>query len=380
MKTLVVGIGALGGLIAARLQAAGSPVRLATRTQESAERLRTSGLRVTGLGSAVQVDAPGVASTDEYQPTDAFDLIVLATKAREAVEVAPRLASLLAPAGTLLPIQNGGVARAIADRLRDRRVLGGLSNLGATMVAPGVYAQRNTGHLLIGELAGGVSPRAKRVGDWLGRAVEVRVTPNIQGAVWSKLLLNCSVTTIGAVAGLTLREYLGAPAGRALFEATYDEALAVAMAAGAHAGRGGASAQARPRVRGLARGGPPGLRRRQALDAPGFRAWTPDGDRLHQRLRRRLRAPERRAGTVERRNRGNGTSHLARSAHSRPGAAGAGAEGCRRFPPVVSFGRRTFEMAGGAGARGYLWFLEGDARASWAIVRRGTQRREGEKV
>ena len=232
MKTLVVGIGALGGLIAARLQAAGSPVRLATRTRESAERLRASGLRVTGLGSAVQVDTPEVAAADEYHPADAFELIVLATKAREAVEVAPRLARLLAPAGTLLPIQNGGVARAIADRLRDRRVLGGLSNLGATMVAPGVYAQRNTGHLLIGELAGGVSPRAKQVCDWLGRAVEVRVTPNIQGAVWSKLLLNCSVTTIGAVSGRTLREYLSAPGGRALFEATYEEALAVALATG----------------------------------------------------------------------------------------------------------------------------------------------------
>jgi hypothetical protein len=42
----------------------------------------------------------------------------------------------------------------------------------------------------------------------------------------------------------------------------------------------------------------------------------------------------------------------------------------------MSFSERTFEMVGGAGARVYVWFLEGDARASWAIVRRRTQRRE----
>ena len=233
MKTLVVGIGALGGLIAARLRAAGAPVGLATRDRESADRLRATGLRAMGLGGEARVEDLDVAPTETYRPADAFELIVLATKAREAVELAPRLAELLAPDGTLLPIQNGGVARSIADRLGDPRVLGGLSNLGATALAPGTFAQRNAGHLLIRELAGGQSPRAARVQAWLGQAVPVRVTPNLEGAVWSKLLVNCSVTTLGAVAGLTMRQYLGAPCGRALFEATYDEALRVARASGA---------------------------------------------------------------------------------------------------------------------------------------------------
>lgn len=143
------------------------------------------------------------------------------------------MSGLLGPGGTLLPIQNGWVAQALADRLGDDCVLGGLSNLGATMTAPGVYEQRNAGHLLIGELAGGESERAEQVRRWLGRAVEVRVTPNIRGAVWSKLLLNCSVTTIGAIAGQTMREYIASPDGRELFDRTYDEALSVALASGA---------------------------------------------------------------------------------------------------------------------------------------------------
>ena len=233
MRTLIVGVGALGGLIAARLRQAGSPVWLATRNAESAARLKASGLRVTGVGGAVSVEVAEIAPVDEYRTRDGFDLIVLATKAHDAIEVAPRLSELLGPGGTLLPIQNGGVAQTLADRLGDDCVLGGLSNLGATMTAPGVYEQRNAGHLLIGELAGGESERAARVRRWLGRAVEVRVTPNIRGAVWSKLLLNCSVTTIGAIAGRTMREYIAAPDGRELFDRTYDEALSVALASGA---------------------------------------------------------------------------------------------------------------------------------------------------
>jgi 2-dehydropantoate 2-reductase len=234
MRTLIVGIGALGGLIAARLTASKIPVWLATRTTESAEKLRRSGLRVSGVGGNVSADAVNVAPLNEYFTGDPFDLIVLATKAHEAIELAPRLIERLRAGGTLLPIQNGGVSQVLGDRLGNDRVLGGLSNFGATMHEPGVYEQRNAGHFLVGELAGGRSRRAQQVSQWLGHGVEVRLTPNLSGAVWSKLLLNCSVTTIGAIAGRTMREYIALAGSRELFDRTYDEALSVALATGAH--------------------------------------------------------------------------------------------------------------------------------------------------
>ena len=120
----------------------------------------------------------------------------------------------------------------LARQLGERCMLGGVSNLTATMLRPGIYEQTNAGYLLIGELGGGESDRSERVRQWLSRAVNVKVTPNLQGAVWSKLLLNCSVTTIGAIAGLTMRAYIDRPEGRELFCRTYDEALSVALASG----------------------------------------------------------------------------------------------------------------------------------------------------
>src|SRR5271170_504339 len=92
----------------------------------------------------------------------------------------------------------------LASQLGDEGVLGGLSNLSGTMLRPGIYEQSNPGYLLIGELGGGESDRSERVRQWLSRAVNVKVTPNLQGATWSNLLLNCSVTTIGAIADLTI--------------------------------------------------------------------------------------------------------------------------------------------------------------------------------
>ena len=224
MRTLIVGIGALGGTIAARAIAAGMPVSLATR---SAPALRT--LRLTGVGGAVQVDVPRIAALRDYR--ERFELILLATKAHDAIEAAPFLASLVEPGGALLAIQNGGVSQLLHEQAGEV-VLGGLSNLGATMVEPGVYEQRNAGHLLIGELRGGPSERAQKVAAFLGGAVEVRVTPDLRGAIWSKLLLNCSITTIGAIAGQTMRQYISRPEGRELFRRTYDETLAAARAAG----------------------------------------------------------------------------------------------------------------------------------------------------
>jgi 2-dehydropantoate 2-reductase len=232
VKALIVGAGALGGILGARLLAAGASVSLATRNATSAEEIKASGLRITGIGGDLSIEAAEVAPLTEYSVSGSFDLIILATKAQEAIDVAPSLVRLLAPGGTLLPIQNGGVSQILASQIGDGCLLGGLSNLTATMRRPGIYEQSNAGYLLIGELGGGKSDRGERVRRWLSRAVDVKVTPNLQGAVWSKLLLNCSVTTIGAIAGLTMREYIDRPEGRELFYRTYDEALSVALASG----------------------------------------------------------------------------------------------------------------------------------------------------
>src|SRR5262249_48760856 len=117
MKTLIIGMGALGGLIAARLRAAGLRVWLATRDAEQAEKLRVTGLRVTGMGGAVTVQATNIAPLDAYGADDKFEFVLLATKAHDAIEAAPKLSLLLGPNATLLPIQNGGVPQMLAERL-----------------------------------------------------------------------------------------------------------------------------------------------------------------------------------------------------------------------------------------------------------------------
>src|SRR5258708_14348462 len=117
MKTLIVGAGALGGIIGARLLAAGASVSLATRNSTSAEAIKASGLRVTGIGGDLSIEVGEVAPLAEYSVPGTFDLIVLATKAQDAINVAPSLVRFLPPGGTLLPVQNGGESQMLASSL-----------------------------------------------------------------------------------------------------------------------------------------------------------------------------------------------------------------------------------------------------------------------
>ena len=99
MQMLIVGIGALGGTIAARALRAGLPVRLAARNTESAEMLRRSGLRVSGIGGEVRADAIDVAAVADYGKRDQFDLILLATKAQTRWKSPPKWWAYLPPKG-----------------------------------------------------------------------------------------------------------------------------------------------------------------------------------------------------------------------------------------------------------------------------------------
>ena len=106
MQILIVGIGALGGTIAARAIRAGLPVRLAARNTDSAKALRRSGLRVSGIGGEVRADAIDVAAVEDYGKGDQFDVILLGIRAyaarNDVKTYNPRLLEYVRNGGTLI--------------------------------------------------------------------------------------------------------------------------------------------------------------------------------------------------------------------------------------------------------------------------------------
>src|SRR2546423_12309631 len=163
---LIVGIGALGGTIAARGIRTGLPVRLAARNTDSAEELRRSGLRVSGIGGEVRADVIDIAAIEDYGKGYQFDLILLATKAQDTLEVAPRVLRLLAPGGGMLPIQNGGGGRGGAGGFGEDRGPGGGFKSFAPEGGTGGFGEKKYRGLAGGGNSGG--PRGRR--DHVSRA------------------------------------------------------------------------------------------------------------------------------------------------------------------------------------------------------------------
>ena len=144
MQILIVGIGALGGTIAARALRAGLPARLAARNTESAEMLRRSGLRVSGVGGEVRADTIDIAAVDDYGKGDQFDLILLATKAQDTLNSRPACCTYSRPGGLCCLYRTAGL-RGLFPTFSAKTGSLKIPNFGATMVEPGVYEQKMQG-------------------------------------------------------------------------------------------------------------------------------------------------------------------------------------------------------------------------------------------
>jgi len=245
MKVCIVGAGAIGSFIGARLAAAGDAQVSALARGPTLAALRERGWRLQ-LDDR-QVTGPAQAS-DRASELGVQDLIVIAVKGQALPALAPVLASLIGPATLILPAMNGvpwwfcervagfsgqplqsvDPGGAIAHALPFAQVLGCVVHAAVAMREPG-FAQHRMGHgLIVGEPCGGQSVRAQRVVDLLAHAgFEVTHSPDVRRDIWYKLWGNLTMNPISALTGATGDRILGDPLVRGFCSATMREAAAI---------------------------------------------------------------------------------------------------------------------------------------------------------
>jgi 2-dehydropantoate 2-reductase len=226
-SVLVVGAGAIGGVTAAKMTGEVGRVAVLDANAEHVERMRGDGLLLDDLGEErlVRIDAHADPSGLDG-PVD-FALITLK---------APYLESALEPllerglVETYVSLGNGLVQERIAGIVGEGNLIWGTVEWGATNLGLGHLAQTTRGHFVIGEPDGSVRERTRLLAEALQAVDEVRVTENIRGQVWSKLLVNSTFSGLGAVSGLLYRDVVDDPDGRevafALWREGYDVGLA----------------------------------------------------------------------------------------------------------------------------------------------------------
>jgi 2-dehydropantoate 2-reductase len=245
MKVCIVGAGAIGGFIGARLAAAGTAEVSAIARGATLQALRTHGWRLRQAN--LLIEAPANAS-DDAQDLGPMDLVVIAVKGPALPAVAANIAPLLGPHTIVLPAMNGvpwwfgqGIATlgdapldsvdpggAISAAIPRRHVLGCVVHASAATLEPGLVQHRMGQGLIVGEPEGGDSARARQVADLLGGAgFDVTLSSDIRYDIWYKLWGNLTMNPVSALTGATIDRLLDDPLVRRFCSNAMVEAAAV---------------------------------------------------------------------------------------------------------------------------------------------------------
>lgn len=230
-RILVVGCGAIGGVLAGSLLSRGHDVTVMTTNALVAEALRSAGLRVRGAGRRVEVPVPVVL--EALAPADGpFDYALLATQPPQVEAAARSALEVLAPGGQLVCLQNGLCEERVAAFAGTERVLGAVVAWGASSVDAGVYDRTSLGGFALGALDGRIEASIEGLARILADVGPVTLTQNLRGARWSKLALNCAVSTLGTIGGDRLGNLLRQGFVRRLGLEIVTEVVTVARAEG----------------------------------------------------------------------------------------------------------------------------------------------------
>ena len=217
----IVGAGAIGGWLGARLAAQGVQVSLLARGATLAA-LQHHGLRLRSGDAEQHYRLP---ATSDAATLGVQDLVVVAVKAPTLPDIARSIGPLLGPDTVVLTAMNGvpwwffqgfGGKLAgtrlqavdpkgeLAAAIAPARVLGCVVHASCSSDAPGVVRHHFGQGLIVGEPAGGQSARVNALAAMLSAAgFDTTVSPQIQRDVWYKLWGNMTVNPISALTGAT---------------------------------------------------------------------------------------------------------------------------------------------------------------------------------
>lgn len=242
MKVCIVGAGAIGGWIGARLAASGVEVSALARGA-TLDALRAHGWRLRTADGLV--GGPVRSASDDPRALGVHDLVILAVKGQSLPALAPSLAPLIGPATCVLPAMNGvpwwfctgipGVGDAplasvdpggaITAAIPVERVLGCVVHASTAVAEPGVVQHRMGQGLIVGEPRAGRSARAQAVVDLLAAAgFDATHADDVRRDVWYKLWGNLTMNPVSAITGATADRILADPLVRAFCSRAMAEA------------------------------------------------------------------------------------------------------------------------------------------------------------
>lgn len=228
-RMVMVGAGAIGGVMATLMREKGCDMTVVCKHGEIVDIAEGRGLRVTGVLGEHQANMPAVADIEELQGQ--FDVAFIATKAYDMPGCARRLLPMLTPDSLVVSLQNGICTDALSAVVGPERTVGCVVGFGATLLGPGELCMTSTGELIIGRMQGDQTD-LEPVREAMCAVAPTVIRRDIYAQLYSKLIINSCITSLGAICGLKLGKMLLMRRARQLFLSVIGEAVAVARALG----------------------------------------------------------------------------------------------------------------------------------------------------
>jgi 2-dehydropantoate 2-reductase len=224
-RIAVVGAGAVGGYFGGMFARAGAPIVFIGR-RHFADAVRANGLVLDKSDGRERIR---IKSTTEMSAIRDCALILFCVKANDTSETAKQMAPFLRPDATVVCLQNG-----VDNALQVRAEANVVVLAAAVYVAVSTPEPGRVKHLARGDLI--IGPPSKRTTEianvFIRAGISCRISDNIEGELWIKLLCNCALNAISALGHARYGQIAENADAKQLMEHVVDEVVAVARAAG----------------------------------------------------------------------------------------------------------------------------------------------------
>ncbi len=226
MKIAVVGAGAIGGYLGAKLSMAGEDVTFIARNRNLAA-IQANGFKLI-LEDGTQVHAPNARAVQKPAEAGPQDAVLITVKAHQVADLLPDLRGLFGPQTMVVTLINGvpwwyfhklggqwdgqvlqsvDPGGLIASQIESDRIIGSVVYPAAELVEPGVVRVIEGNRFTLGELDGSRSERIEALSQAMIRAgFKSPVSKDIRGEIWVKLWGNLSFNPISALTHATLED------------------------------------------------------------------------------------------------------------------------------------------------------------------------------
>jgi 2-dehydropantoate 2-reductase len=222
-KVAVVGAGAVGGYFGGMLARAGAPVVLIGRPS-FAEAVSKSGLF---LDTVQFQESVKVEAATEIAAAAGADVVLFCVKTTDTANASKELAEHIGSETIVVSLQNGVDNAEEIRKASDIVALPAVVYVAASMPAPGHIKHLGRGDLVVGPK----NARTEKFAALFESAkVPCRISENINGELWTKLVWNCALNAVSGLGGVTYGEIIASDDAKRVVQAAVYEVLAVAKA------------------------------------------------------------------------------------------------------------------------------------------------------